>query len=77
MDKSKIDSFENKIDSIENKIDLILNILENDVIKKCDKMSRHIDFIDTVYNNVKNPLGYICNKINYLRGNNNYSLESN
>jgi hypothetical protein len=25
-----------------------------------------IDFIETVYENMKNPLGYICGKINYL-----------
>jgi hypothetical protein len=29
-------------------------------------MGTHIDFIETVYENVKHPLGYICNKFNYL-----------
>ena len=31
-------------------------------------MGEHIDFVETVYENVKNPLGYICGKINYLAG---------
>ena len=34
-------------------------------------MSSHIDFVDTVYSNVKLPLNYICDKIRYLQ--NNYS----
>ena len=40
-------------------------------------MGEHIDFIEKIYDNVKSPLGYLCNKINYLKGNDNnkYSLE--
>ena len=39
------------------------------------KMSQHIDFIERVYDNVKNPLGYICNKLNYYTSNTQYDLE--
>ena len=42
-------------------------------------MSSHIDFVDNVYDNVKNPLGFFCNKINTLRGTNTqteYTLEN-
>ena len=38
-------------------------------------MSQHIDFIERVYDNVKNPLGYICNKLNYYTSNTQYDLE--
>ena len=38
-------------------------------------MSEHIDFIDNVYDNVKNPLGFICNKVGGFMGSSqNYSL---
>ena len=39
-------------------------------------MSEHIDFIENVYDNVKNPLGFICNKISSISGNSNYTLEN-
>ena len=37
-------------------------------------MGEHIDFIETVYDTVKSPLGYLCNKISYVSGNKKYSL---
>jgi hypothetical protein len=39
-------------------------------------MSSHIDFVDNVYENVKNPLGFICNKVGKLSGEETYSLEN-
>ena len=42
-------------------------------------MGNHIDFVENVYDNVKNPLGFICNRVNYFRGqddNVKYSLEN-
>ena len=41
-------------------------------------MNNHIDFIESIYDNVKNPLGFLCNKINYLRvdDNKSYNLEN-
>ena len=38
-------------------------------------MGEHIDFIENVYDNVKNPLGYLCNKLNSFTGETQYSLE--
>ena len=40
-------------------------------------MSDHIDFIENIYTNIKSPLGYICNKINYFKQNDSkvYSLD--
>ena len=37
-------------------------------------MSSHIDFIDNVYDTVKSPLNFMCNKVNILSGNVSQSL---
>ena len=55
-----------KIDSLERKIDKLTTRLDEEVLIECKKMGTHIDFIENVYENVKHPLGYICNKFNYL-----------
>ena len=57
-----------KHEILEEKLDRVLSILNNEVVENTQKMSNHIDFIDNIYNNVKSPLGYLCNKINYLKG---------
>ena len=51
------------IEVIERKLDLILLKLDGSVIKNCDKMGTHIDFVHSVYTTVKVPLNYISNKI--------------
>ena len=56
-----------KIDNIEKKLDLILEKL-NSVEKGTDKMSSHIDFIDTTYTRIKTPLFWVCDRVNLLRG---------
>jgi hypothetical protein len=52
-----------RIEVIERKLDLILLKLDGSVIKNCDKMGTHIDFVNSVYTTVKVPLNYISNKI--------------
>ena len=37
--------------------------MDGSVIKNCDKMGTHIDFVNSVYTTVKVPLNYISNKI--------------
>ena len=50
--------------------------MKNDqLIKICQRNQIEVDFIEKVYDNVKNPLGYICNKINYYTSNTEYNLE--
>jgi len=56
-----------RIDLLEYKLDRILEILEKNT-EDCKKMSSHIDFIETIYENVKNPLDYICDKVKVLSG---------
>lgn len=67
--KSKLDSLEYKLIDLEVKLNKILELLEKDISPNCNKMSSHIDFIDKVYDTVKSPLGFICNKVNVLSGN--------
>lgn len=66
--EEKVENLERKLDNLERKLDKIIFILENDISSECNKMSKHIDFIDTVYDNVKNPLGFVCNKVMSLMG---------
>ena len=72
--KSKLDSLEYKLIDLEVKLNKITELLENDVAPNCNKMSSHIDFVDKVYDNVKNPLGFICNKVSILSGKEEHSL---
>lgn len=55
-----------RIDTIERKLDLILQKLDGSVIKNCDKMGTHIDFVNGVYATVKVPLNYISNKLHKI-----------
>ena len=62
---------EERLERIEHKLDTLIKLISEDVKTNCGKMGEHIDFVETVYENVKNPLGYICGKINYLAGSSN------
>ena len=73
--EERLSNLEAQQQRIEEKLDQILNILQTKVTQNCEKMSEHIDFIENVYDNVKNPLGYICNKLNYFNTE-KYTLEN-
>ena len=66
--KSKLDSLEYKLIDLDVKLNTILELLEKDVQPNCKKMSSHIDFVDSVYETVKSPMGYICSKVSILSG---------
>lgn len=78
-DENRIQLIEEKIDLLNEKLDAILQLLNQDVKPKCDKMGNHINFVEAVYENVKNPLGFLCNRIRLLGGTNvnQYTLENN
>ena len=63
--EDKIIELEQKLINIESKLDNIYNIINIDVKDNCKKMKEHIDFIDNVYDSIKFPLYFICNRINY------------
>ena len=72
--KKHLDNLEDKINDLDDKLSDILILLERDIKPNCNKMSSHIDFVDNVYDNVKNPLGFICSRVSKLSSSNNYNL---
>ena len=57
-DEDKIDIIINMLKKIQNSIDLIIE--DNNSIKtNTAKMSTHIDFINEVYRQMKQPLNYL------------------
>lgn len=76
-DKEILQELIKRTDEIDKKLNDIITILDRDVKKNTQKMADHIDFIEKIYDNVKSPLGFLCNKLNYLKRNDNnqYSLE--
>ena len=73
-----VQSLIKKNEILEEKIDKVLSLLNNEVVENTQKMSKHIDLIENIYNNVKSPLGYLCDKINYLKGSDKteYTIEN-
>lgn len=72
--ENKINDNQNKLEAkllkinnvINNKLDNLLNIINKDLKKSCEKMNSHINFIESVYENLKAPINYISNKFNTL-----------
>tara|TARA_Y100000593_G_C4289486_1_gene327457 strand:- start:1343 stop:1633 length:291 start_codon:yes stop_codon:yes gene_type:complete len=60
----RIDLLLNKVEILEKKINKLHSVMEkNDA--NCEKMSNHIDFIETVYSGLKSPLEYIRYKLGF------------
>ena len=74
--KRKLNDLESKMNEIDLKLVTILELLQTEIRPNCKKMSSHIDFVDNVYENVKNPLGFICSRVGKLSGEETYSLEN-
>ena len=72
----KIKNLNEKIEKLNEKIDHVLLILNKDISKNTKKMGDHIDFVENVYENVKSPLGFICNTIKHYIGTKKYTLEN-
>ena len=53
------------IQIIHQRLDRLEQKIDKEVLSECKKMGSHIDFVEHVYDNVKYPLSYICNTINY------------
>jgi CRISPR/Cas system-associated protein Cas10 (large subunit of type III CRISPR-Cas system) len=64
--RNEITNMKCQVERIEEKLDIILQKLDNSIIKNCDKMGDHIDFVNNVYETVKVPLHYISNKIHKI-----------
>jgi hypothetical protein len=73
----KIENLNEKIENLNEKLDQILLILNKDISKNTKKMGEHIEFVENVYENVKSPLGFICNTIKHYIGTKKYTLDNN
>jgi hypothetical protein len=65
--KSQQILIQQSISNIERNENAITNNVVN-VVENCNKMGKHIDFIENVYTTVKSPLHYLTKKINYMIG---------
>jgi uncharacterized protein YydD (DUF2326 family) len=73
-----VDNLQQSVNDLHSKVDKMIEMLQVDIKEDCQKMAEHIDFIENVYDNVKNPLGYLCNTVKkFTGGNTQYTLESN
>jgi hypothetical protein len=61
------------IEQMNDKLDILCNNskLNEEVFSECKKMGSHIDFIESVYDNMKHPLNYLCGTINTISNNSN------
>ena len=64
----EIMNLKKKVERMEEKLDSVLEKLDTSIIKNCDKMGDHIDFVNNVYDTVKVPLHYISNKVQKMIG---------
>ena len=71
----RIEKIENSLQRVEIKLDALLEKMEISV-KECNKMGEHIDFIENVYETVKAPLSFICDKVNVFSGSDNNNLQN-
>jgi hypothetical protein len=69
--RNEITNLKNQVERIEEKLDAILQKMDNNIIKNCDKMGDHIDFVNNVYDTVKVPLHYLSNKVQKMIGGTN------
>lgn len=63
---SNLDIVSQKLSDIDRKCDHLMEKFDGEVLQECKKMGSHIDFVETVYDNVKHPLTFICNKVKHL-----------
>ena len=71
----RIEKIEKRLERMEVKLDALLEKMEISV-KECNKMGEHIDFIENVYETVKMPLTFICDKVNIFSGNQETNSEN-
>ena len=75
--RKEIANLKNQVERIEEKLDAILQKMDNNIIKNCDKMGDHIDFVNNVYDTVKVPLFYISNKVQNMIGGGGHHAHKN
>ena len=61
--RTMVDEKNKKVDLLDEKIDKLTTKIDKDIISECKKMSSHVDFVESVYDNVKTPLNYAFKQI--------------
>ena len=61
--EDRMDCIETRLSDMDKKIDRLLYLCETDIRENCNKMGKHISFIESVYDQVKYPMTYICSLI--------------
>ena len=52
----KINNLDVKINDLDDKLSDILILLERDIKPNCNKMDKHINFIESVYRGLRHPI---------------------
>jgi hypothetical protein len=63
MDATQFNTILSRLDKIDKEILELKTSINKDIKGNCDKMGSHIDFIEKVYDTVKTPMYYVCDKI--------------
>ena len=61
----KIGIIEKKLERIDHKLDELILLTRNNE-KKCNKMTSHIDFINSIYEKLKAPIEFISDKFKLI-----------
>ena len=75
----KLDKLDILIQNLNNKVDTILDFLDSTLKSNCNKINKiveHIEFVDNVYDTVKNPLTYVINKMTFFNKEDKIKLEN-
>jgi hypothetical protein len=72
--ENKLDELRTLVIDLHKKVDNLQAKMDEEMVPECKKMGTHIDFVENVYDNVKHPLGYICNRVRYYTGGTTYTL---
>jgi len=58
IDRNDLIHIHSRLDDIEKSLIEIKTLIQCEVTSNCKKMASHVDFVETVYENVKQPLSY-------------------
>lgn len=64
-----------EISELKDRLERIEQLLNNDILHNCNKMSNHIDFIERIYQYIKYPLFYISDKMRFLSSKQSIPIE--
>lgn len=74
----RLDEIDERLDLLDHKLSELISLVNQTVKPNCEKMNEHITFVESIYENVKNPLGFFCKFIDTHIDNHNqtYSLDN-